>query len=213
MGMSLETAIFDPRRGALIYYPSNLIATSMRILIESVKKGLKVAAQSLMSISEYLQNMKKINDRLKDLLSEVVSDMKSNMTFLAPLLAGIVIGLAAMITGILSRLKDLISVGGEGAAGFAGIGNLGNIIELFDVVNMIPPYYMQIAIGVYIIQIIFILTNTLVIVDSGQDRLKSTREISTNLMRGGTLYLVMALISILVLSILSGVALSGLAAG
>ena len=56
MGMSLEGAIFDPRRGALVYYPSNLIATSMRILIESVKKGLKVAAQSLMSISEYVKN-------------------------------------------------------------------------------------------------------------------------------------------------------------
>jgi len=29
MGMGLEKAIFDPRRGALIYYPSDLIATSM----------------------------------------------------------------------------------------------------------------------------------------------------------------------------------------
>src|SRR3989338_7659722 len=39
MGMSIESAIFDSRRGALIYYPSNLIGTSMRILIESAKKG------------------------------------------------------------------------------------------------------------------------------------------------------------------------------
>src|SRR3989344_4282534 len=54
LGMSLEKAIFDPKRGAIIYYPSALISTSMRILVESVKKGLKVAAQSLMSISEYV---------------------------------------------------------------------------------------------------------------------------------------------------------------
>ena len=70
MGMSLEEAIFNLNRGAIIYYPSNLISTSMRILIESVKKGLKIAAQSLMSISEYLKNINKVEQRLKDLLAE-----------------------------------------------------------------------------------------------------------------------------------------------
>ncbi len=49
--MSVEGAIFDERRGALTYYPSDLIATSMRILIEASKKGLKIAAVSLMSRS------------------------------------------------------------------------------------------------------------------------------------------------------------------
>ncbi len=136
MGMSIETAIFDPRRGALIFYPSNLIGTSMRILIESAKKGLKVAAQSLMSISEYVRNIQKINERLRDLLADVVSDMRSNMTFLAPLLAGIVVGLTAMITGILSQLKELTEGGAEGA--ITGLGNLGTITQLFNVENMIP---------------------------------------------------------------------------
>ena len=63
----------------------------MRIFIESSKKGLKIAAISLMGISEYIKNIDKINNRLKDMLAEVISDMKSNMTFLAPLLSGIVV--------------------------------------------------------------------------------------------------------------------------
>ena len=207
MGMSLEGAIFDPRRGALVYYPSNLIATSMRILIESVKKGLKVAAQSLMSISEYVKNIQKINARLKDLLADVVSDMSSNMTFLAPLLAGIVVGLTAMITGILSQLRNLTLAGGDAAV--TGLGNLGNITELFNVENMIPPYHMQIAIGIYIIQIIFILTGALVTIDAGEDKLKRTYEISRSLLKGGMLYIIIALISILSLSALSSIALRG----
>ena len=210
MGMGLEDAIFNSHRGAIIYYPSNLIATSMMILVESVKKGLKVAAQSLMSISEYIQNIKKINERLRDLLAEVVSDMSSNMTFLAPLLAGIVIGLAAMITGILGQLKTLLAVSSQNT-GLVGLGNLGNIIQLFDITNMVPPYYLQISIGLYIIEIAFILTSTLVTIDSGEDKLKSTREISKNLMKGGLLYLITALISIVALSILAGVALGALA--
>jgi len=209
MGMGLEGAIFDPRRGALIYYPSNLIATSMRILIESVKKGLKVAAQSLMSISEYVGNIQKINERLRDLLADVISDMRSNMTFLAPLLAGIVVGLAAMITGILNQLRNLTAVGGD----VTGLGNLANITQLFNVENMIPPYFMQISIGIYIIQVIFILTGALVTIDAGEDRLKRTYEISKGLKRGGILYLIMALISVLALSLLSNIALRGVIGG
>ena len=77
----------------------------MKILVESSKKGLAIAAQSLMAISEYIKNIEKINDRLRDLLAEIISDMKSNMTFLAPLLAGVVVGLAGMITLILSKLQ------------------------------------------------------------------------------------------------------------
>ncbi len=209
MGMSLEDAIFNPKRGALIYYPSNLIATSMRILIESVKKGLKIAAHSLLSISEYVRNIQKINQRLKDLLADVISDMKSNMCFLAPLLAGIVVGLASMITGILGQLKEMVVSGGAETA-IAGFGSVGNITEIFDIAKMVPPYFMQIAIGIYIIQIIFILTSTLVVVDSGEDRLKKTYEISKNLIKGSVLYLITALISILALSLLTGVALGGL---
>jgi hypothetical protein len=208
MGMSIETAIFDPRRGALIFYPSNLIGTSMRILIESAKKGLKVAAQSLMSISEYVRNIQKINERLRDLLADVVSDMRSNMTFLAPLLAGIVVGLTAMITGILSQLKELTKGGAEGA--ITGLGNLGTITQLFNVENMIPPYQMQIAIGIYIIEIIFILTGALVTIDAGEDKLRNTHEIGRSLMRGSMLYLIMAFISVVALSLLASIALRGI---
>lgn len=94
LGMSLEQALFNPKRGAVVFYPSQLVETSMRILLESVKKGLKVAARSLMSISEYVKNIRKIDERLNDLLADIISDMKSNMTFLAPLLSGIIVGLA-----------------------------------------------------------------------------------------------------------------------
>ncbi|MEK6883327.1 MAG: hypothetical protein AABY22_27110, partial [Nanoarchaeota archaeon] len=123
-GMSVDNAIFDRRRGAIIYYPSQLIATSMRILVESVKKGLKIAARSLMSISEYVKNIHKINERLRDLLAEVVSDMKSNITFLAPILSGVVVALAVMITTILDKL-NVLKVSG------ADIGNLENLTCLF----------------------------------------------------------------------------------
>ena len=208
-GMSVENAIFDPTRGAINSYPSDLIATSMRILVEASKKGLKIAAVSIMSISEYVKNVQKIGDRLKDLLAEIISDMKSNMTFLAPLLAGVVVGLAAMITTILTKLN----VAQLSSGGASGLGNLGDILSLFDLTNMIPPYYLQIAIGVYLVEIIFILTGTLVTIESGVDKLEKANSTGKNLKRGITLYFVVALISTLALFLLSSLVLGGLGSG
>lgn len=208
LGMSVERAIFDNRRGAIIYYPSALISTSMRILVESVKKGLQVAARSLMSISEYVKNIQKINQRLRDLLAEIVSDMKSNMTFLAPLLAGIVIGLASMITVILSKLEFMqATAGGEATT---GLGNLGQITQLFNVTQMIPPYFLQLSIGIYLVEITFILTAALVTVDSGKDTLKEKSNLAKNLKTGISLYVIVALLSILSLTILAAFALGGM---
>jgi len=206
MGMGVESAIFDERRGALIYYPSDLIATSMRILVESVKKGLNIAAVSLMSISQYVKNIQKITDRLVDLLAEIVSDMKSNMTFLAPLLSGVVIGLAAMITSILNKL-NLAQLTEGGAEQF---GNISDILNIFNLVNMIPPYFLQIVVGVYIIEIIFILTGTLVTVDSGEDKLEQTNKTGKNLNSGILLYFITAFITTLALFLLGAVVLGNL---
>jgi hypothetical protein len=206
--MSLEKAIFDTKRGAIINYPSSLISTSMHILVESVKKGLTVAAASLMSISDYVKNINKINDRLRDLLAEVISDMRANMTFLAPMLAGIVVGLGNMITVILSKLSTLINseVGTTGLPAMAL-----QINKLFPVEDMVPPYFLQICIGVYIIEIVFILTKTLVAVDSGQDNLKETYEIGRNMLSAGLLYLTIALIATTVLSVIAMISLYGIA--
>jgi len=208
LGMNVERAIFDHKVGAIIYYPSDLIATSMRVLIESSKKGLKIAALSLMSISEYVKNIQKITNRLRDMLAEIVSDMKSNMTFLAPLLSGIVIGLAAMITSILNKLDSANAA----EAGLAGVGGLSSIMQVFGegIADMIPPYYLQIAVGVYLIQIVFILTKTLVSIDSGEDKLEKTNKTGINLRRGIFLYFITALVSTLALFILSSIVLGGL---
>jgi len=206
MGLGVEKAIFDPKVGAILYYPSELIATSMRILIESAKKGLKIAAVSLMSISEYVKNIQKINNRLRDLLAEIISDMKSNMTFLAPLLSGVVVGLAAMITSILSRL-NLAKLGDMGSL---GVGNLSNLLNVFDLSKMIPPYFLQISIGIYLIQIIFILTGTLVTIDSGENKLERTNKIGKNLSRGILLFFVVGLLATLALFLLTSVVLSNL---
>jgi hypothetical protein len=212
LGMSLERALFDPKRGAVIFYPSQLVATSMKILVESVKKGLQVAARSLMSISEYVKNIKKINERLNDLLADITSDMKSNMTFLAPLLSGIIVGLAGMITTILASLSKLFEggLGGAEVEAIGGVGGIQGILSIFDITQMIPPYWLQVVVGIYLVQIVFILTSTLVTIKAGRDQLQSTAETGKNLKTTIFLYFLIALGAIIGLSLIGSVALAGL---
>jgi len=140
------------------------------------------------------------------MLAEIISDMKSNMSFLAPLLSGVVVGLAAMITAILTKLNVSQIEGGEALA----FGNLGSILNIFDVSTMIPPYFLQIIIGIYLIQIIFILTKTLVIVDSGEDKLQTVNKMGKNLSKGVLLYFFTALFTSLALFILANIVLGNL---
>ncbi len=207
LGMSLETAIFNPKRGAIVYFPSALVRTSMQILIESAKKGLQTAARALMSISDYVKNINKINERLKDLLADIVADMKSNMTFLAPILAGVVIGLSAMITMILAKFQSLIRLSQDQASQAGGIGA---IVEMFNVETMIPPYFLQIIVGIYIMEVILILTKTLVMVESGVDELNERAQIAKNLQSGMLLYIIVSFMTIVTLSLLAIVATGGL---
>lgn len=207
-GLSVEAALFDKRRGACIYYPSALIRTSMRILVESTKKGLQVAAQALMSISEYVKNITKINQRLQDLLAEIIADMKSNMTFLAPLLAGIVVGLGIMITTILNKLESLrVALPNQELGGF---GTITDITRIFSINEMIPPYYIQLAIGMYMIEIVFILTITLVTVDAGKDTLRERAEFARNIKTSLIMYTGTAFLATLALTALATIALSSL---
>jgi len=210
LGMNLERALFDPKRGAVVFYPSELVATSMRILIESAKKGLVVAARSLMAISEYVKNIKKINDRLNDLLADIISDMKSNMVFLAPLLSGIIVGLAGMITTILGALNEMFASGGLSGDGIAAAGGIEGILAIFDVTKMILTYWLQIVVGIYLVEVVFILTQALVTIKAGRDPLQEMAETGKNLKISILLYLVVAAGSIIGLTVIGAVALAGL---
>jgi hypothetical protein len=86
-----------------------------------------------------------------------------------------------------------------------------NFNFLFSVETMIPPYYLQIAIGIYLIQMIFILTGALVLIEDGEDRLNKKYQIGKNLKSGIFLFFIVSLISSTALYFLATVVLGGLA--
>jgi hypothetical protein len=208
-GMNVEQAIFDEKYGALVYYPSNLIESSMKVLVESSKKGPMVASQALINVSEYIKQIHRVDERLKDLMADIISDMRSQIKFLTPAIAGIVVGITSMITQIIGslslRLSDLSAQAAEG-------GNIGAGTSLLSMFGTgIPTYYFQIIVGLYVLQITYIMTVLINGVENGSDKLSERYMIGKNMLGTVITYAAITLIVSIIFNLVAGSILTSIA--
>ncbi|MFA4836766.1 MAG: hypothetical protein WC749_11940 [Dehalococcoidia bacterium] len=192
LGMNIETALFNKKNGALVFYPSRVIESSMKVLLQSSQKGPLVCSQALITISQYIKEIHRVDERLKDLLAEIIASMKSQISFMAPAIAGIVVGITSMINTIMGSLTTQIENIGENAigAGEAGVGASLDIPVMFK--EGIPTYFFQIVVGVYVIQIVYILTVLSNGIENGSDKLSEEYLVGRNMRNSTILYCVLA---------------------
>ncbi len=207
-GLSVERAIFDPKKGALLSFPSPLIESSMKVLIESAKKGPMVASAAMINVSQYIKDIHRVDERLRDLMSDIISDMKQQVGVLAPAIAGIVVGITSMIVTIISRLSEQLTAISDFSSSSAASIPPG-LMNLFG--NGVPTYFFQIIIGLYIVEVTIILTLLINGIENGSDKIAERYLLGTNLIRGTIIYGVVAfaitmLFNIIAASIISGIA-------
>lgn len=205
LGLGLPDAIFHPKVGAVVDFPSNVIQSSMKVLIQSAKKGPKVASKALISVSSYIKQIHRVNERLKDLLADTISSLKSQINFLTPIISGIVIGITAMITKILVQLRQnmqMMELEGDQTAGMQ--------LEIFG--DGIPTYYFQIIVGLYVIQIIYILIVMVNGIENGNDKLSEGYMIGSSLTRSIILYFLVSIVVMVTFSLIAGMVMTGTAA-
>ena len=207
-GMSFERAVFDPKNGAIAHFPSPVIESAMKILMESSRKGPKSASSALINVSEYIKDIHRVNQRLQDLMADIISDMKQQVGILAPAIAAIVVGITSMIIGILGSLSDQIKeISAVSDAGQVPSG----LLDLFG--EGIPTYYFQIIIGIYVLQIIYIMSLLITGVESGSDKLSERYTLGTNLFRGTILYTLIALTMTVVFNAIASSIVGSITAG
>ncbi len=208
LGLSVEDAIFSKTHGAIHQFPSNLIETSMKILIESSKKGSRIASNALINISNYVKQMHRVDTRLRDLMTDVVSSMKAQIKFLTPVIAGVVIGITSMITTILgsltSQMENLSNLASSSAEGMSVSG----LLSMFNA--GVPTYYFQIIIGLYVVELVFILTIIVNGIIHGSDKINEEYLLGVNLLKSPMLYSVIAGIVILLFNIIASSILAGI---
>ncbi len=207
MGMSIEEALFNKETGTLSMFPSEIIKSSMKILVESSKKGPKIAAQALLSMSRYIREMHRVDERLRDLLGETLSSMKSQIKFMTPAISGIVVGITSMITTILAGLSGQLTklVSGGQVQGQAS--QFTGIVDMFG--TGLPIYYFQIIIGIYVVELIFILTIISNGIEFGEDDTMERYQLGKNLTNSTLMYCAIALVVMILFNSIAGYVMVG----
>jgi len=139
-GMTFENAITDNKYGAIRFFPSNLISSTLKIIIQSSKKSVKSVAVTMRKISTYLKYMKEVQDQIIELLSEVTSSIKFQALFLTPILTAVITSMSNLVIKILNRLSVLMS-----ETSVAGS------MPMFGEINITPGQF-QLAVGLYMLE-------------------------------------------------------------
>lgn len=188
LGMGVEDAIFDKEHGAINKFPSSIIESSMKVFIESSKKGPLIASQALITVAEYIKSMHRVDERLQDLMADIISSMKSQISFLTPIISGIVVGITSMISQILGSLSEKISQFNQGTD---------NAISAAGILSMfgsggVPTFYFQAIVGLYVVQITFVLSILISGIQHGADKISEMEMLGKNLLTSTLLYIVIA---------------------
>ncbi len=194
-GLSVEDAIFHEKFGAVRQYPSNIIESSMKVLVESAKKGPLIASQAIINVSNYIKEMHRVDERLKDLMADVISSMKSQIKFLTPTIAGIVIGITSMITAILGKLGTKVAELGE-QTGEAGGGVATGLLGSFSG-GAVGTYWFQLIVGLYVVELVFVLSILVNGIENGPDKVAERASLGINMVKSTVTYILLAFVVIL----------------
>lgn len=194
-GMTFEQAMFDPKHGAMIDYPSKLVEAVMRAITEISKRGMEAVSKSMVTISTYLKDVKSVENDLRDMMSEVTSTMQVQANVLAPLASGIIVAITAIIFQMLLVLKESIDAirGTLGSAGGIGLAGQGVFESLIQVNQIMPVHFFQLLVGVYMIEIVGMLAMFLSIIQNGDEHILRRQVIAKTLMWGTLIYGLLAL--------------------
>jgi hypothetical protein len=168
-------------------------------LIESSKKGTTIASQAVMNVSEYIKEMHRVDERLRDLMADEVSSMRSQVSFLTPAIAGIVIGITSMITKIMGSLAEVLNRLTSAAPQQTSMQSLLNIFG-----TGIPTYFFQLMVGIYVVEIAYLLSTLITGIESGADKLAEQHTVGSNLTKTTAIYCMIAGLVILLFNFIAG---------
>ncbi len=205
LGLTFSKAIFDPEYGAIRYYPSTLVQSTMKVLVESSKKGTMLVATSMLAISKYLKNMHKIEEDIRDMLGETSSSMQFQGLFLAPAISGVVVGLGTMIMQILigvhTKISDVSSTDIPGMGADMGLFSGGGFLAIPST----SPEIFQLIVGLYMLEAGFILSVTSTQISNGNDKLLRYSNLASAILIATIIYSIAVLISSSMFTSVSGV--------
>ncbi len=191
LGMTFEQSLFHPAYGALKYYPSELIKNIMYAVVDTAKKGVRYASESMMRIAKYLKNIKETQEHIRNMLSETVSSMKFQAYLLTPLITGLIVSMADIIVRVLAKLGEFLQNAGIGE--IMGFGDISGIFGNME--SSVSPEAFQLVVGIYLIEVIIILGMFITKIEQGENKIAQWYSTGKMLILALAVYALVALTS------------------
>jgi hypothetical protein len=201
-GATLVKALFDPNIGSVHSYPSKMIKCVMKVLSDSAKKSAASASKVAIWISNHLKLMHATEQDIKDVTEETVSSIKIECYILAPLTCGVIVAFSSLVMDLMVTLGGLFKAFTEGFSGVAGAFATGALSVFQNINQVISPEYFQIIVGIYMIEIIYLLSMFQSKLENGEDKHARNLLASKYLLVGCLVYTVVIIVTTLVFSTL-----------
>jgi hypothetical protein len=190
--MTFEQSFFDAKQGALIFYPSILIRSVIRAIIEAAHKGVRNASSAMIAISQYLRGVHATQLQVQESLSDVTSSLRFQAYALTPLISGVVATMAVMIIGILQGLSaKTAALGGGAFAGFSPI-TAANLV--------ITPFQFIIVVSIFLVESLFLLSYLMSGIEVGEDPIGRGELTGWVLVIGTVTYIITTVITLSIFS-------------
>jgi hypothetical protein len=206
LGMTFENALFDKRYGSLNYYPSRLLKNVMRAIVDTSKRGLTYASETMLKIARYLKSVRQTQEYIRDVLSDTVSSMQFQALFLTPIITGLIVSMSQVIMRVLTQIGVMMAESGVGDV--VGITNMA--LGFSNMKTAMSAEVFQLIIGVYMLQVVIILVMFTTKIKAGNNKYQQRFEIGKTLIVAVALYIIVALISTAMFGELIGGALDNM---
>lgn len=200
-GMTFRNALFDPEEGVLKDFPSIIIRDVMNFLAGALQKGPKITALAAENIADYLRRIRKIEEMIKDILEEVISTLKMQASLIAPFICAVVASMSVLVIQLLhsislalERLEAMLNLD----ATLIGSATRGasSTLALIKIEEIIPPTVLQLIAGIYMIEIVIIISVFLNGIDKGFDEVSRDVLIGKSLISALILYTIVAFLMV-----------------
>jgi hypothetical protein len=159
---TLSEALFNSEYGSLKYIYSERIKAIMRLFVEGIKKSQKSVSISIIRLADHLKELQQVEIKIKENLSTLTSTLQSTATIFAPMIAGITLAITQLISNIIQKTTQSFPSTMDTSMMYG-------ITNTFSLENIEPSYFV-LVIGIYIIELVFLLTRFTNGIDEGDDK-------------------------------------------
>lgn len=162
LNISVRDAFFHPEYGSLRYVSSDRIKALTRLIVEGVSKSQVAVSLSIVRIADHLRELQDVEGKIREMLHELTSTLRATTTVFAPLIAGVTLSITGLIGSILGSVEVRFAELPEDVSGVVPV-------SVFAVGNFDPELFV-LVIGVYLVELVVLLTRFVNGIEEGDDR-------------------------------------------